>query len=68
MHQEFSHTKRDTALTNPDVTEGMNKVLTQQHPVRVSLCLKKKKRKKKDLIYMCLIYAAHIEANTCAHA
>ena len=47
MHQEFSHTKRDTALTNPDVTEGMNKVLTQQHPVRVSLCLKKKKKKEK---------------------
>lgn len=47
--EEFSHTKRCTALTNPDVTEGMNKVLRvcvqNRAPCEGLFVFEKKKKK-----------------------
>lgn len=66
--EEFSHTKRCTALTNPYVTEGMNKVLTEWVQNRTPCEGLFVFGGKKSVIYMCLMYAVHIEASTCAHA
>lgn len=66
--EEFSHTKGYTAPADPYVTEGMNQVFTEQNTLRWFVCVQKTKQKNPHIIYMCLMYAAHIEAHTCAHA